>query len=320
MRFTILLLLVVSSAWADGGLFPGPGYWISETDQIGVIKWETDREELILRIKFEGDAPNFAWILPTPTEPKVDSAGVGLFYALNYFTQPIYKRRGWSCDSDVPIFYPLDGEGYARSNEEVEIIGEGTVGVLEYLILRAEDPSVLYGFLVDNGYHYPDGADSIFKKYIDKNWFYWVAARIDTTQVSGRYYGHLGIKVEFSSSEPVYPLKISRLSSNGSSVTIYTISTHRMWFEDAQLRFAKRISAEDLQDLRDYRYEELADLLYESCFLTKLTKYFSQRAMEDITLKVAPDDKEYREIIFYSGIPILPILVFLRIVKRRKKG
>ncbi|KPJ50384.1 hypothetical protein AMJ40_03135 [candidate division TA06 bacterium DG_26] len=324
MRYVLLFLPLASCAFGDGALFFPPGYPVTETDQIAVIKWENQREELIMRIKFEGDPSDFTWIVPTPTEPTVDSAGVGLFYGLSDFTKPIYKRRGWSCDDGgIYLFHPIGRGELSVDSSEVEIIGEGTVGVLAYQILRADDPLVLHRFLMDSGYHYPEGADSIFASYIDKNWFYWVAARVDTTQVSALYYGHLGIHLEFTTAEPVYPLRVSRLSSEGSSVTLYVVASHRMHFERAQLKFASRITAEDIQYMREhfyYGYEDLLDLLEESSFLTKLVRYVPEEDMDDITLRVAPDDREYREVIFYSGLPILPVLVIVRMMKRRKSG
>lgn len=297
MKWSFLLFLAIPQVlFADGGFIPPPDWEIWGSNQVATLMHSASFEELSVIVRFEGNTSDFAWIIPVPSEPAVDSVSLEVFNELAYLSAPVRRERGMQCG--------CGGRAYDRSQDGVEVVGEGTVGFLEYVILHATDPGVLRDSLESWGYEYPEQAESLFRYYIEKDWEYFVAARVDSSEVegwSGHYYGYLQpVKLTFQSPEPVYPMKMSSISSREADVILYVVAEHRMTFDGATLRYADRITDEEL-DLIGDQYPHLVQLFQGPRFLTKLERRFDEEEMEDITLKRAPDDQEYREITF-SGI------------------
>lgn len=325
--FLCFSVVSLNNISADGGLVPSPSHYVYEGDQIGIVKWSNSTEELILRVEFHGDVNDFAWIVPLPAEPAVDSVSTDIFYQLRDYSRPLYKRRGSGCNDDYIFGWGRYEDDEGEFNDGVEEVGSGTVGVLEYLILLADDPSALADYLTEHGYEYPSGATSIFNYYISKDWKYFFCSRVDTSLVNGSngyYYGYLGIKFTFTTSMPVYPLKITSLSYEEGDVTLYSFLPYKATFTDAKLKFAKKIT--DVGEISEY-FPAIAEFIDEGCFLTKLARHFSKDELDDISIEQASDNEEYREVIFYSGIPldtlffafIIPVYLVRR-RKRRKNG
>ncbi len=313
MRWILSLLVFVPSAlFADGGIFypPSPEIELWERNQLAILKHSGDTEELSIVVRLEGNTNDFAWIIPVPSQPSVESESHEVFDELAYLSRPIYRDRGMDCACNRapgwgPGGYDEGGQAGEGPEDGVDIVGEGTVGFLHYLILRATDPQVLRDSLEAWGYEYPEEAESLFGYYVEKGWEYFVASRVDTSASSRSaryYYGYLQpIKLCFQSPEPVYPLKISSLSSQESEVILYVVAEHRMTFDRSTVRYADKITSEELDFMREH-YPHLEGLFERSRFITKLERWFDRVEMEDITLEEADDDLEHREIIF-TGIP-----------------
>lgn len=326
-----LLVFVPSTLFADGVLISPPASEILELNQLAVLKHSGDSEELCIVVRFEGNTNDFAWIIPAPSQPSVDPASRWLFDELAHLSRPIYRDRGMECGCErEPVFGPGGYDGTGRVGEGgVDIVGEGTVGLLNYLILHATEPGVLKDSLESWGYGYPGEAESLFRYYIEKGWDYFVAARADTSGVGGwpgYYYGNLQpLKISFESAHPVYPMKISSLSSGGTELVLYVIAQHRMTFDGSTLKFAQSITNEELDWIRE-QYPSLVELFQGARFLSKLGKWFDEEEMEDITPRQAEDDQEYREIIF-TGVPgdglilaSLVCLIALWSIRKRRAG
>lgn len=329
-----LLVFVPSTLFADGALIPPPASEMYEPNQLAVLKHSGDSEELCIVVRFEGNTNDFAWIIPAPSQPSVDPASRSLFDELARLSKPIYADRGVGCGCEREPVYGPDGRGYLGEGEGavqdgVDIVGEGTVGLLHYLILHATDAGVLKDSLECWGYGYPGEAESVFGYYIEKGWDYFVAARVDTSGVGGwpgYYYGNLEpLKISFESARPVYPMKISSLSSGGTELVLYVIAQHRMTFDGSTLKFAQSITDEELDSILE-DYPSLGELFQGGRFLSKLGKWFDEEEMEDITLEQAQDDQEYREIIFtgVSGdgliLASLVCLIALWSIRKRRAG
>ncbi len=65
----LLSLPFIFPALADGGLFGKNGRDISEPGQKAVIFFNKGVEEMVLSVRYEGAAGEFAWLVPTPEPP-----------------------------------------------------------------------------------------------------------------------------------------------------------------------------------------------------------------------------------------------------------
>lgn len=196
---------------ADGGLIPPPDRYVYETDQKAVIFYDQGIENLILQITFEGNAKDFAWIVPTPKQPQVEKSTDTLFTRLDELTRPEERSAPMSA-------------GFGLMNTSVDDVGRSVRVVetkkIEYYdinVLEANDKDALYNWLNDNGYIFPQQGKYIIDDYIQKGW-YFTAVKIDNEAVSDLVEGQLQnghavpLKLSFETENIVYPLKISAVN------------------------------------------------------------------------------------------------------------
>jgi len=207
--YLILIFMMVnfyfsSISLADGGLFPHHLYEdIYEPNQLAMIIFDDMVEKIIFQIDYEGDAEDFAWVIPVPGYPKLFSVEDEIFYELHELTK-IVPPSGFGCA--VTALPPgLEDEG-------VHIWEENQVGIYHTTTLSATDPNSLVNWLNDNGYAFPAEGQEILDYYVQKQWFF-VAMKIQGEGITDNFGYYTGaiqpIGITFFSDEMVYPLKIS---------------------------------------------------------------------------------------------------------------
>ena len=96
---TTAFLMLANIALADGMLIAPPSKIMMETEQKAIIFYDEGVEHLFLSISFQGDADNFAWIVPTPAQPEVGKSTDRVFTRLDELTRPeypVYPERNLS--------------------------------------------------------------------------------------------------------------------------------------------------------------------------------------------------------------------------------
>jgi len=307
----ILFLLAMTAApvLADGGFFPDSMYRdLYESAQKAVILYGNCTgnytgnctgnctEHLILSVSFEGDAEDFAWVIPVPNMPEIAVTEAELFWELSDFTARGLPSGGggFGCFGGAA---PSPGDG-------VDVIEEKVVGPYATAILSATNATALADWLNANGYVFPEEGEEIVSQYIEKEW-YFVATKINAVEEDTGYALAEGaiepIVLSFASNETVYPLRISSLSATNATspeVLLYVLADHVMvpeqyplyigygnWTENAfTLEFANNVSVEDLSE-----YEILPELVStylpgDEFYLTKLRGWISADQMVDIEL------------------------------------
>ncbi len=316
MRLAIALFALAAAAFADGGMVVPPDVAIAEFGQVAVIRHQDGMEQLSVASSFRSEATDFAWIVPLPAEPVVDSFPLGLLDELQYYCRPLYRgSSGFGCSDAVVSPYRTWGDSLG-----VEEIERGVIGAYDYRVLRTAVPDTLAVYLTSHGYSLPSNASSVFGHYTAKNWQYFVVARLRDSTGYYDYGRSVGIRLTFATDSAVYPLYISRLSSEYSGVVLYVVADHRQMFSGARLLFSGRVDAATFPI-----YPGFVD---RPSHLTKLMKYYEPAAMEDITLRQAPDDREFRLVERGGGyiygaigglIPLFGIVVFARRRRSRQR-
>jgi len=276
--YLILIIIVVnfyfsSISLSDGGLFVPLYRDIYEPNQLAMIIFDDMVEKIIFQIDYEGNAEDFAWVIPVPAYPKLFSVEDEIFYELYQLTQPSPSNFGCGWGAGYPVPGSEDGG--------VHIWEENQVGIYHTATLSATDPNSLVGWLNDNGYAFPSNGQEILDYYVQKNWFF-VAMKIQSDEIvnnSDYYTGAIQpIGIMFFSDEIVYPLKISSLStpSWGTEVLVYTFSDERVTFLGATEEYNAIITPDQLKG-----YSILSGLIDETFILTKLRKTFTSEEMGD---------------------------------------
>ena len=222
---TWLLLIPSTTALADGGFFNDIGQDIYQPSQKAVIFFADGREDLILSVRYEGNADEFAWVIPVPARPSVEVADPELFWELADLTRVhvVSGSKGLS-----PGMVSLEGPG-------VDVLEEKTVGPYDVAILSAGDPAALVDWLNSNGYSFPEASEEIIEEYIRKGW-YFVASRINIgEEASGLAKGTIEpLILSFESNRIVYPLRITSVSSDFCEVLLYVFTKQAVVPEEYQ--------------------------------------------------------------------------------------
>jgi hypothetical protein len=294
----ILLLLATTATpvLADGGFFLDSMYQdLYESAQKAVILYGNSTgnytEHLILSVSFEGNAEDFAWVIPVPNLPEIAVTDPELFWELSDFTRT--EIRGGGCEGE-------GAPGY------VDVIEEQVVGPYATAILSATNATALADWLNANGYIFPEDGEEIVSEYIEKEW-YFVATKINAVEEgTGETLAEGAIEpivLSFASNETVYPLRITSLSATNAEPTevlLYVLADHVMvpeqyplyigfgnWEDNAfTLEFGNNVSVEDLSD---YGYEILPELVStylpsDEFYLTKLRGWIIAAQMVDIEM------------------------------------
>ncbi|OGN96161.1 MAG: hypothetical protein A2Z77_09065 [Chloroflexi bacterium RBG_13_51_36] len=306
---TLFLLVTATPVLADGVFFPDSMYRdLYESAQKAVIVCGNNTgnftgnctgnftEHLILSVSFEGDAEDFAWVVPVPSKPEITVTDPELFWELSDFTATeIPSGHGLGCGA---------GGAGAPDQNGVDVIEEEVVGPYATAILSATNATALADWLNANGYAFPQEGEEIISEYIENEW-YFVATKINAVDEGTGYALAEGaiepIVLSFESEEIVFPLRISSLSASNSTppeILLYVLADHVMvpeqyplytgygnWTDNAfTLEFANNVSVGDLSE-----YEILPELVStylpgDEFYLTKLRGWISADQMVDIEM------------------------------------
>lgn len=248
------LCLSTPLARADGGVFPPHDSYIYETKQRAVIVHEDNRETLILSIIFQGDSKDFAWVIPTPSQPEVDKGQKQLFNALEELT---------SHKESYGVATP--GLGSKGVEEEAVTVHEvKQVDIYDIAVLSATDENALFNWLNDNGYTYPASGKYILDSYIEGEWFF-TAVRVNNEAASELTTSALNegtatpLKLTFQSDKIVYPLRISAIVSEEPEATsyfpdsigvlLYVLADHKKRAPGFDIEWANWLERQAIQDL-----------------------------------------------------------------------
>jgi hypothetical protein len=238
--FFSILIMFSGNLFADGCFFQAKeeqvGNSAESPNQRALIIFDKNKETMVVQVKYQGEANKFSWILPLPSIPEENSivtVSDSIFSYLHNETQPklyIYSRK----DNAMGTFGERDSENAESYYDTDVIIWENLqVGPYEIAVISSPTSQALIDWLATNDYDFPDSAKNIVDFYTQKNW-YFVAVRVNVskqlTKNNSTYQAGLpAIKLTFKTEKPVFPLRISELTSaEQNEIEIYVVTKHRM--------------------------------------------------------------------------------------------
>ena len=164
-------LIPLAQIKADGCMIPmdyqdGDIY---EPSQTALIVHKDGKEDLYLKVNYEGETNNFVWIVPTPTYPEAEKAAKDIFTELSALTTTAHWRTQDSLNTGS-----AKGVDYA---ENVVVHSQENIGIYEVTVLSATGVDGLFDWLNNNGYKLKDEVKDMLAWYIEKEW-YFTAMRI----------------------------------------------------------------------------------------------------------------------------------------------
>ncbi|MBM4390882.1 MAG: DUF2330 domain-containing protein [Deltaproteobacteria bacterium] len=187
----LLFLALAQPAAACGGLVtPDMVTKIAASDaQQALFEIEEASVTVTYRVRYLGDADDFAWIIPVPGEVQsVEEGSDTMLDMLNTATAPQVEwdapdaeaeSGGCSClAQDMSLDKAGGDRGNFTDSGSVEVLGEGFAGDYSYQVLSATGTGAMSGWLADNGYDGSISADSISAYENDALGFVWIAVTL----------------------------------------------------------------------------------------------------------------------------------------------
>ncbi len=258
------LLLLPGLVSASGLMIPPPDTQVYQTGQESVLFYEDGQQDMLLSASFRGNAEQFAWLVPTPSIPKVRRGSWEMFVALRGIT-------GRTTDD-----YRLSGYGAATSFEPSDYLSEpamveverSSVGYYDITVLEARTTEALLEWFEQNGYDLPADGRYVLDEYIEAGW-YFTAVTLNTENISSRTAddilkgNSLPLHFQFQTEKMVFPMQLSqlaRLYSKGDDadapklkenidITLYLISQSRRSLPGFTQSYAGYISGQAVSEL-----------------------------------------------------------------------
>lgn len=205
----LLLLVAVAPgpAGACGGLFCGPVPVDQAAERI-VFTMDEGTITTYIQINYVGRAEDFAWVLPMPNVPKVDTAEMAMFRDLDRLTQPVYiGPRAPDC---LRRPMPAMAAPAARAAESsTTVLASGEVGPFGYHVVTSPDPEDMVKWLRENGYHITDEMKPLVKVYTDEGQVF-LAMRLKQDANASDI---VPVKLTYEASYPSIPLRLTAVAA-----------------------------------------------------------------------------------------------------------
>jgi hypothetical protein len=241
----LLPFALMSTADAACCYFSAKNADVLQPGQKVFITWDPVKqtETFTVQPKFEGNAPDFGMVIPTPAQPKLHEMPRDFFKNMAVYS--ILMQREFPRSKLVPTLgiramkgggfggAKGDGKGGGGFDQEdkpkpptIVILEEGVVGSLDYKIISADRADDLYKWLKDHKYQYA-GDEATLNHYVKKKWVFTVM-KIDTVQMkqekNGNYSGDVTpTRFQFSSTALIYPLRITQISVRDKTEALFYV-------------------------------------------------------------------------------------------------
>ena len=214
-------LLAPAAAQACGGFFC-QNVPVDQTGENIVFVADGTTVQAFVQVQYQGEANEFAWIIPTPSLPEVGVSSDAIF---RYFAQN-YRREAYqnttyhgTCGSYCwdDQFAGSDASeqdtGFADAGTDggVEVIEQGQTGPYDFAILRATDAQVLFDWLGANDYNLPATAIAAVEPYAlmgDETHF--VALKLQKDASVGDLQP---VKLTYAAEQPMVPIQLTAIAA-----------------------------------------------------------------------------------------------------------
>ncbi len=212
-------------AAACGGFFCNQGNPVDQSAERIVFAVDSDAGtvDVHVQIFYQGDAEDFAWILPVSSEPELFVSTDALFAQLDWQTAPSFNMNwtelgdcwsggGWGFDGDVALDSASGAGGPPTQNESddgVTVINEAAVGPYDTVVLQADSEDQLIEWLQDNSYDIPATMSTALAPYVSSGQ-YFVALKLQKDKETGDI---SPIGMTYAGSEPMIPIQLTSVAA-----------------------------------------------------------------------------------------------------------
>ena len=236
MRLTITLVTALVTVLVTTTAQAFCGFYVARADtslfnrasQVVLVRDE-DKTVITMANDFEGDAEDFAVVIPVPTMIEREQINVGdraVIEHLDAYTSPrlveyhdgdpcaLYERMEMSSNDAALPAASKELKRSARSRG-VTIEAQYTVGEYDILILSAVQSDGLVQWLMENHYRIPPGAERVVDSYLKQDMRFFVA-KVNLEEQSKLGYQYLRpLQVAYESNKFMLPIRLGTLNAKG---------------------------------------------------------------------------------------------------------
>jgi hypothetical protein len=144
---------------------------VAIADESAIIIWDeaNKTQHFIRRASFTTEAPDFGFLVPTPSQPELGEASDEAFNSLAKITEPKVvkqpKPSGGGCGIGCSA-----GPRSGSFPSTVEVLDQKRIAGQDIVVLKATDAGDLTKWLADHGYEFSATLKEWVKPYIDQGW------------------------------------------------------------------------------------------------------------------------------------------------------
>ncbi|MEZ4669159.1 MAG: DUF2330 domain-containing protein [Anaerolineae bacterium] len=205
----IFLLTSVVTATACGGLFCQN---IPVDQQSERIIFTVNKDNTItayVQINYTGSAPDFSWVVPVPSVPKVDVAEKTSFDELSNLTSPIFIPPLMPECAAIPV--PMVAlAGGSVDDSSVQVLASGVAGPYAYDVITSEFPTELIIWLRTNNYRITEEMEPLIKVYTDEKMVF-LAMKLRPEKGAQDIQP---VVMTYAGTHPMIPLRLTAVAAN----------------------------------------------------------------------------------------------------------
>lgn len=145
-------LLVPALAMACGGFFCSATPVDQTAERVIFVKEDASTVTSYVEITYQGEAEDFAWIVPVPAVPELDIWDGGAFNALDLATQPQFQGNFGCFFEDADGGQQPGPPNAGGGDPGVDVLAREQVGPFDTVTITSDDPRALVQWLRDNGF------------------------------------------------------------------------------------------------------------------------------------------------------------------------
>ncbi len=322
--FTALVLIALAPVHAAAMCCPMPCFdcFLTSRGQLNLVLMdrEAGRVRMIPNIRFAGTAPDFALIVPTPTEPDLTPADRRIWNEAEEMTAPVRTNRfgndnGLGCGDSIVGRSETTAGG---APDDVSVIRTVSVGAFLATLVRSDNPEALVEWLNGNGFNVDAAEAAAIAPFAERGWVF-TAMKLDTSKPEARVpQGGWDSNVDpvvfdFPAADLEVPLSIIGINRGPDMpVVFYVVDDHRTELPGFETLYANRLSTSEYEASKS-RYPNLARYLESGRYLTRLDRTFplSDPMNGSIKLARAASDDEFRRYGTNTGSLSVELLLLL---------
>jgi hypothetical protein len=180
-------------------------------------------QHMVLSVKYEGAPHEFAWVIPTESQARVDVQSGAPFHELWKATTPRYPAA-LQAPGSAAMTRSTDA---AAKRPDVQVLERKVAGPYDVAVLQARTSGGLYDWLKKNGFSTNATVRQALSSYVEKDW-YFVAARIRPSkqgQVSKALQeGTIApLHIAYKAKELSYPLRVTAGNPGTSKLELFVL-------------------------------------------------------------------------------------------------